>query len=394
MTVIVNALPPNVYPIHPGVGAIYKQPLYALPNDGVIATQAGSDDLNLRLRSEAILVREPQPENVILAEVQREPIMEIKKEPDVVSQSQEEPITIQEEVVSKTNGPSLVVGKIAQPLSINPTLGGASADRPSNAQRPVIGKGQTVVVNGPSTYGGRYAPTTVPRSQTGFDHRNSPDKVNEERPTVREPGPLNDGHIYPPVMFDDPNIASLIPDGPVIVDEQIARDHLYIQDGPLYHPGTGALYRPRPGTVIREGPAPGPSPDTVYMEGPPPGPRPNTVYMEGPAPGPRPNTVYMEGPAPIAPVAPVRRLDPPVYEYAKFSPTVVIRTGIHPVLATIPVTTVLDAAPIYVAPKLLPSLAVTKDTVSTIQESRLDVLQPSPYLTPPAIKEPIIVNKW
>lgn len=342
--VLVDALPPYEYPIHPGVGAIYKGPnaetIVEGPDGSIIRSDAEGGEVDLRMRSEAILVKEPQPENVIISEVKKEPVI------------------ISEEVVSKVNGRNLIVGKIAQPLSLESNI--ATTDKTSDLQATAnVGRGQTVVANNPvsGTYGGGYTPTTISGSQAGFDNKEIARRINVQRPPVREPGPVMDGHIYPPVMFDDPNIAQYIPDGPVIVDEQIARDHLYIEDGPLYHPETGTLYRPGPGTVFRG------------------------------------------GPPPRRPIAPVRRLNPPIYEYAKFSPTIVIRSGpaitrLEPFLTTIPVATILDTAPIYVPPKPFPGYAITKDSVRTIAESRLDVVQPSPYLTPPEIKEPIIVNKW
>lgn len=345
--VIVDAIPPPYeYPIHPGVGAIYKGPnaetIVEGPDGSIIRSDAEGGEVDLKMNNEAILIRERQPENVLISEERKEPAI------------------ISEEVVSKVNGPNLIVGKIAQPLSLDENA--ATTDKTLDLQATANAeRGRTVVANSPvgGSYGGGYAPTTISGSQAGFDNKEIERRVNVQRPPPQESRPVIDGHIYPPVMFDDPNISQLIPDGPVIVDEQIARDHLYIEDGPLYHPETGTLYRPGPGTVFRGGP---------------------------PLP-------------PRRPIAPVRRLNPPVYEYAKFSPTIVLRSGpaitrLDPLLTTIPVSTFLDTAPIYVEPKVLPTVAIAKDTVRTIAESRLDILQPSPYLTPPAIKEPIILNKW
>lgn len=401
-----------LYPIlrHPGgIEAGYRSPntgtILVGPDGRLIRNQAAGAEL--KLQSDTVLVREQTPENVIIEQVRRE-----HRRPEIA-----------EEVVSKIpNGQSLIVGKIAQPLPLSAasTTGDRSVNLNGQERRVDVTRYGS---NGSNDCGSvcKSPPVTV-----GDGSKSVEGKVNFDRPSVREPGPLGDGNIYPPVMFDDPNIAALIPDGPVIVDEQIAREHLYIEDGPLLHPGTGALYHPDqrslyrpqaappvyaanpvlknipvgqsgiyrepqlplpPGSVYRE------VPDGVYREMPP-------VYRESvPEAGQGP--VVFEREVPTRPVLAERRLRPPVYEYAKYSPTVVIRSGpaitrLEPVLTSIPVTTILDAAPVYVSPgKFIPGVAVAKGTsVSTIAESRIDVVEPATYLTPPEIKEPIIVNKW
>lgn len=447
----------------------------------------------INLESESVHVKQlplnERPENVLISEVVRK-------------DAGHTPIE-EAEVVSKIGGPNLITGKIAQSLALTDNTATTDVNKNTNSQTARTSPRYGCGVNCKST------PVTI------TDGKTVQDRVNfDKRPAVSDPGqrgvipPHEDGHVYPPVMFDDPNIADLIPDGPVIVDEQIARDHLYIEDGPLLNPETGTLYHPNERTLYRGSnpnqpidrnnppiyrqntpvyrqnptvyrqnppvyrenppvyrpnppvygenpPVYGENPPVyrvnppvyrvnppiyrenppiyrenppIYRENPPiytenpPIPRvnpptyrgivdvPNGVYKEIPGGvyGEIPGPVYREGPLPervpvTRPIVSDRRLRPPVYEYAKYSPTVVIRSGpvitrLEPLLTTVPVATILDTAPIYVpSTKVLPNdIALSKGTsVSTIAESRIDVVQqPSSYLAAPDIKEPIIVNKW
>lgn len=326
LVALVHALP-STYPIHPGVGAIYKGPnsetIIEGPDGSVITSEAEGGSVAVDLKSNPIIVAEPQYQNAV----------EASAEPGISA-----------EVVSKISGPNLIVGKIAEPLSVH-----TSVVSKENKNADVIGPSGTISTRGPSavisgpastTYSNGYGAVSVPKSISTIETKNLPVTCCLADITVKDVQPGFDRFIPNDSAFLDQ-----IPDGPVLIsDDHLVPAEFIPNERPLYPP----LHPHHPD---------------------------NPIYRED-------------------------ILHPPVYDeyiYARYSPSVFIHRGpaitrVDPVLTTIPVASILNNAPIYLPPKVGVSKigSISTETV----HSSVDIVHPAPILTPPIVKEPVIINKW